>query len=199
MKKMADIKLINEQTDLSKLRNPLKWDLEINGVPYDIYRVEGYNHTIGGKYGENNLWACPSGEKPTYQNLIEFDGDAPTWGVTFDRVNYIKSKWDETEVRCNGVCWITRNGKKFYRISGRYMDYALAKAQYYLVKLQEELPLWISERGWEQQAEGMKIYYYGKPAVIKYVTSSNELMLDVEDEGSECVDLLDPHIRWFRD
>ncbi|MED3549982.1 hypothetical protein [Cytobacillus praedii] len=214
---MADIKLIDENTDLSKLRKPLGWDLEIKGVPYDIYRVEGYVHTIGGKYGENCYWACPMGEKPTYENLIEFGGEAPTWGVTFDKVNYIKSKWDETEVRSNGVCWITRNGKKFYQITGRDMDYALAKAQYYLVKLLEECPLYLSERNWKEQAIGRKIWYQNQPAIIKSVNDENELWIVPEGKPFNAppdweewmgwedyasglrVELLSPHIGWFRD
>ena len=45
---------------------------------------------FGGKFSENCYWACPAGKKPTYKNLIEFNGDAPTWGIVFDRSNYTK-------------------------------------------------------------------------------------------------------------
>ena len=43
---MARIKLIDETTDLSQVRRPIGWDLEVNGVPYDVYRIDGYNHTL---------------------------------------------------------------------------------------------------------------------------------------------------------
>lgn len=215
---MTEIRLVDENTDLSKLKKPIGWDLEIKGVPYDVYRVDEYVHTIGGRQGENCYWACPAGETPTYENLIEFNGDAPTWGVTFERNNYIKSKWDETSVECNGNCWITRNGKKFYHIPARYMDYGLAKAQHLLVQLLEECPLYLSERNWEEQAIGRKIWYHGQPAMIKRITSDNELWIvpDGIDEfkapahwGEDMdwsdyadglrVDLLSPNIYWFRD
>lgn len=214
---MAEIKLIDESTDLSQLRKPYGWDLEIKGAPYDIYYIDGYIHTIGGKMGENCLWACPAGEKPTYENLIEFNGDAPTWGVIFERNNYIKSKWDETSVECNGNCWITRNGKKFYEIPARYMDYGLAKAQYYLVKLSEECPLNLSDRNWKEEAIGRKIWYENQPAIIKSITHDNELWIapdgidsfkapahwedmDFSDyEDGLLTDLLSPNIYWFRD
>lgn len=216
---MSEIRLIEKDTDLSKLKKPLGWDLIVNDSAYDVYRVDGYNHTIGGKWGENCYWACPIGEKPTYENLIEFNGDAPTWGITFDKTNYIKNKWDETSVEAYGSCWITRNGKNFYRILGRSMDYALAKAQYTLVKLQEECPLYLSERTWKKQAIGSKIWYHEQPAIIASVTSNNELW--IEPDGIECfkapiywehddeyeeaygkgmvVDLLDVNINWFRE
>jgi hypothetical protein len=214
---MAEIKLIEETTDLSQLRKPIGWDLEVKGEPYDVYRVDGYIHTIGGKMGENNYWACPAGERPTFENLIEFNGDAPTWGVMFDRVNYIKSKWDETSVEANGNCWITRNGKKFYQIPARYMDYGLAKAQHLLVQLLEECPLYLSERTWKEQAIGRKIWYENQPAKITRINNDNELW--IEPDGIPCftapphwedmdfsdyedglrVDILSPNIYWFRD
>jgi len=213
---MAEINLIDEKTDLSQLKKPYGWDLEVKGVPYDIYRIEGYNHTIGGKWGENCFWACPSGEKPSFENLIEFNGDAPTWGISFERVNYIKSKWNETSVETSGDCWITRNGKKFYHISGRSMDYALAKAQHLLVQLLEECPLYLSDRNWKEQAIGRKIWYENQPAIITSITSGNELW--IEPDGIPCfkapphwddmdyddyadglrVGLLSPDIYWYR-
>lgn len=213
---MAQIKLIDKNTDLSNLKKPLGWDLEVRGVPYDVYRVEGYVHTIGGRWGENCYWCCPTGEIPSYENLIEFGGEAPEWGVTFAKVNYVKSKWDETEVRSSGSCWITRNGKKFYQILARDMDYGLAKAQYILSKLLEECPLYLAERNWKEQAIGKKIWFREQPAVIKNINNNNELWIvpdgverfkapahwnmDYEDyEEGLYVDLLSPHIYWFRD
>lgn len=215
---MTHIKLVDENTDLSNLKRPVGWDLEVRGVPYDVYRVDGYNHTIGGRFGDNCYWACPEGETPTYENLIEFSGDAPTWGIAFDRVNYIKNKWDETSVEANGSCWITRNGKKFYRVPARFLDYGLAKAQYILVQLLEESPLSLALRNWEKEAVGRKIYYQGEPAIITRITNDLELMVvpdgiekfskpfhwsaDMDwDEYQDglMVELLSPSIYWFRD
>lgn len=213
---MAEIKLIKKDTNLSHLKKPVGWDLEVRGEPYDVYRIEGFNHTLGGKWGENCYWACPAGENPTYENLIQFGGSAPTWGVTFDEVNYTKTKWDETEIRNNGVCWITRNGKKFYSVMGRDMNYALSKAQYFIVKLLEECPLYLNDRNWKEQAVGRKVWYQNQPAIIERVTSKNELWIvpynikefhspsgwskgEWEDyKDGLIVELLSPHIDWFR-
>ena len=195
---MSEIKLIKSDTDLSKIYLT-NYDLVMYGKPYNVYRVHGYNHTIRG-HEPIDLWACPSDEEPTYENLIQFNGEAPTWGVMFDQTNYIKSKWDETEVRSSGKCWITRNGEKFYNVGGRTMDYALAKAQYFLVRLFEEHPFYFNERNWKEQAIGMKIWYDGEPAVVGGFNSSNEIEV-VDEEGNfiTYADLLSDWIRWYRD
>ena len=31
----------------------LDWDVNINGIPYQVYHISGYVHTIGGRWGEN--------------------------------------------------------------------------------------------------------------------------------------------------
>lgn len=215
---MAQIKLIDKDTDLSHLKRPVGWDLEIRGIPFDVYRVDGYIHTIGGKFGENCYWACPAGEKPSYKNLIEFNGDAPTWGITFDRNNSLKTKWGETEVLANGECWITRNGKKFYHVPARYLEYGLAKAQYVLTQLLEECPLWLAERNWKKNAIGRKVWYKNQPAKIIRILEDNELWIEPDgidkfkrpvywDAWMEWedyadglrVDLLSNDIYWFRD
>lgn len=164
---------IEKDTDLSFLRKPIGWDLEINGEPFDVYSVPGYYHTIGGRYGNNDYWCCPAGVKPTYKNLIGFCGEAPTWGIVYEQGNYIKSKWSYTEVRRSGNCYITRNDKKFYEIDGRDMDYCLAKAQYYLVQLQEHF-ISFGLREWKKELIGRKIWFYNDPAIVERV---------IEDQG----------------
>ena len=57
---MAELKLIKEDTDLSIL-HPLDWDAVLNGKEYQVYRAEGYVHTIGGRWGENDYWASANG------------------------------------------------------------------------------------------------------------------------------------------
>lgn len=213
---MADIKLITEETDLSGLRKPLGWDLVVDGLAYDVYRVEDHNHSIGGRWGENNFWACPAGATPTFENLIQYDGDAPTWGIMFDRNNYIKDKWDQTSVEVNGSCWITRNGKPFISIMSRDADYGLAKAQVTLVELLEQCPLDLRQRNWKEEAVGTKIWYRNDPAIIERVTSNNDLWIvpdgidkfsvpvswSISDwdeyEDGLVAEILSPEIKWFR-
>ena len=69
---MSEIRLITEDTDIDSLKmSKMDWDVEVQGVPYQVVRIEGYIHSIGGRWGENNLWMYPRFEIPTYDNLVE--------------------------------------------------------------------------------------------------------------------------------
>ena len=110
----ADIKLIDKDTDLSQVNmSKLDWDIEVHNRPHDVYRLEGFIHSIGGHWGENEYWCCPRGEKPTYDNLMEFNGHVVQWGIEYIPSNYTKCKWNQTSVRKNGKAVIKRNGKVF--------------------------------------------------------------------------------------
>ena len=74
---MADIRLITKNTNLSHPSKPYDWDVLIDGRPYFVVRMEGYVHSIGGRWGNNDLWAYPRDEAPSYENLIEFSADQP--------------------------------------------------------------------------------------------------------------------------
>lgn len=48
---MQSIRLIDRDTDISKLKmRQMDWDTVINKKPYFVVLIEGYIHTIGGKY-----------------------------------------------------------------------------------------------------------------------------------------------------
>lgn len=169
---MSQFKTIKKDSDISHATLQKHFDLVMYDKDYDVYEIDGYIHTTGGTYGENCLWACPTGEEPSYDNLIEFNGIAPTWGVFFEPTNYV----NKGEVLSSGKCWITRNGEKFYNVGGRTMDYALAKAQYFLVRLFEEHPFYFNERNWKEQACGHKFYYKGNKYIVTGFTMDNEVI-----------------------
>ena len=52
---MADIRLITKNTNLSHPPKPYDWDVLIDGRPYFVVRMEGYVHSIGGRWGNNDL------------------------------------------------------------------------------------------------------------------------------------------------
>lgn len=80
---MADINLINAQNFPTIEFSKLDWDVEVNGIPYQIVRAKGYAHCIGGRldWGDgNDFWAYPLNEPMTFENLIEFGGvPGATW------------------------------------------------------------------------------------------------------------------------
>lgn len=212
---MEEIKLIDENTDLSKLEK-YDWDIDIKGKKYNVYRLQGYCHRIGGKYGNNDLWCCPEDEIPTYNNLIEFDGFSCRWGFKIQQNNYIKNKWGETSVECNCICTIYRNDEEFMSFGTRDYEYAAAKAQVIITKLQEH-PIYYASKKYIEEIEGRKIYYRNQKAIIeRYIKGQNCAIIsfesgkyeqpeylkeewpeDIEKEIKE--DLLSKHIWWFRD
>ena len=46
---MADIKLIEKDTNISELKmSKMHWDVMLHGKPYQVVKIKGYVHTIGG-------------------------------------------------------------------------------------------------------------------------------------------------------
>ena len=171
---MSDIKLLTKATQFSELEiRKIDWDLEFDNKPYDIYGITNYCHTIGGKYGNNDYYCCPTGEKPCYDNLIAFNGNAPIWGIEYKQKNSYRNKWGGTSVQFRGICTITRNGKAFYSFGARDVEYGLAKAQVLLSEIQEH-PIDFHCRNWREEVINREIYYCNQPAIITEVYEYGE-------------------------
>ena len=81
---MSDIKLIDKDTNIEELKmSKMPWDVVLHDVPYQVVRIEGYVHSIGGRHVENNLWMYPRNGNPTYETLIEYqcEGCGVCWAV----------------------------------------------------------------------------------------------------------------------
>lgn len=213
---MTDIKLIDKDTNISELKmRKMDWDVVIYGIPYQVVRIEGYVHTIGGKWGENNLWAYPRDEEPTYENLIKFDSEPVLWGINFNPHHYMKTKWDETEIRYSGSVTITRNGEDFYTLGGG-VNYGIDKARVLISEINEH-PLWLNEIDYDKKMIGRKVWWRSQPAIItrwikgqacvilepdgierfkKPAEYKNDDMFD--DEEYIKTSIFDKHICWFR-
>lgn len=214
---MAEIKLICKDDFPNLVCHKLDWDVEVKGIAYQVVRIDGYVHTIGGHldWGDgNNFWAHPLYEEMKYENLVEFDGEpGATWGIEYSPVNYIKTKWDETEIMRGRRLIITRNGKLFY---DGLMTFHQAIA-YVKDGILDEHPLNLNERGFDQKCIGRKVWWRSEPAVIKsyingqacvilepdgieHFTTPPEYENDFYDENDSIkTNIFDKHIWWFRD
>ena len=214
---MTDINLIEKDTNISELKmSKMPWDVEINGVPYQVVRIEGYVHSIGGRHGENNLWMYPRNGNPTYETLIEYqcEGCGVCWGIRYDPHNYTRTKWDETECFTSGGAMITRNGKDFYFCRG-----GIDEAKW-LVKRLDEHPLELNEYGFAEKMIGKKVWWRSEPAIITSWIGNGQACVILEPDGIDnftkpaefvddgCMDdgerdikadIFDKHIWWFRD
>lgn len=212
------IKLIDKDTDISSLKmSKYDWDLVIKQgdkiIPYQVVRIEGYIHSIGGKRGINDLWAYPRNEEPTYENLIEYSGDKPCcWGYRYTPYNYIRHKHDESEIFTSGGVMITRNGEDFYFCRG-----GIKEAEY-LIKDLDDHPLELDTIGFDMKMIGRKVWWRSEPAVItRYIKGQACVILkpdgiekftipaeyrdddiDYYEEPDVKTDIFDKHINWFR-
>ena len=214
---MTDIRLIEKDTILPKLR-PYDWDVYINDKPYYVVRIEGFVHTIGGKYGENDLWAYPRDEEPTYENLIEFNCDNPvSWGIEYKPRNYARCKWDECESFSGSTIMITRNGKNFCDVWGKGINYGIDKARVMISQFQEHA-MDLNSIDFDKKVIGRKVWWRSEPAVVtSYVDGQACVILEPDGidhftvpaefakeepeyycDGDVKADILDKHIWWFR-
>lgn len=165
------------------------------------------NHCIGGKYQNNNYYAYPLyretnpypdkrtiredpeyelyDEGPTRDNLIDFNGSAPSWSVAFEETNYFR----KGEIREGGKCTIFRNGAKFYEVGGREMNYGLSRAQSILMQLQEH-PLNFFSRDWKKELIGRKVWYQTDPAIVESIIEDQGCVILKPDE--DCVPIFQP-------
>ena len=167
-----DIRLIDKDTPIEEMLRDkiiiaLDWDVNINGIPYQVYHISGYVHTIGSRWGENCYWACPLDEAPTYQNLIEFNGEPCRFGVNVISENYVKTKYDETSVEHLYKITITRNDAEFYTFRTHDIDWGMAKVKVIQKLLLENLPFSVCDRNWMDQLIGRTIHYKNERAIVK--------------------------------
>lgn len=203
---MADICLINKDSKFKA--HKLNWDLVIGDKLYNVYRIPGFIHCIGGKYGENDYWCCPRNEEPTYENLIEFYGEPVRWAIETRSNNYITGKWGETEVRHSYYIIITRNGEPFYEFGCSHLSYGLAKAQVLLTEISEH-PVYFNEIDYDKKyIIGRKVKFKGEPGIItKYFKDQGAVMIKPDIEAGTNIskfycevkeDIFADSINWFR-
>lgn len=218
---MNEIKLITEENikdiSISKIYD---WDVVLNGRPYYVARIDGYVHRIGGKYGNNDLWAFPRNEAPTVENLIEFDCDNPvSWSISYESKNIIRCKWNETESYSIGVITIYRNGKEFYSFRGSIGN-GIDKGRC-MIEEYKEHPLNLQKIDFDKKMIGRKVWWRSEPAKIESFVEgqasvilvpdgikefkvpeefkSDDMFDNEEDKEFIKTSILDEHIWWFRD
>ena len=202
---MQQCKLISKQEDLEGAVK-VDWDVKMNGHTYDVYRIEGFPHSIGGRWGENCYYALERGEEWDVDNFISFSGHPVCWGYRIEQKNSVKVKWGEA--RMNDRCWgvITRNGEDFYETGGS-MEYLSHYLPHLIIIIQEQVPINFGSRKFKSELLGRRVKYDGIPGVIEsYIEGQCCVMVKLEgdhkyaEDGEIKVDIIeDRHIDWFPD
>lgn len=222
MSSNVTIRLILEE-DIPNLEyRKLDWDVEINGIPYQVIRVPGFAHCTGGHldYGEGNIfWAYPLNEELSIHNLREYNGPhgGVRWGLEYSPTMYFQYKWEEPSIESGRKLIITRNDKPFYN---GFMTFHQAIA-YVKDGILAEHPLDLNERDFDKKCIGRKIWWRSEPAVITdYVQGQacvmiapdgiDQFTVPAEYAGDPLFDdgettheikakIFSEHINWFRD
>ena len=218
---MAMFKLIEKETNIKSLKmTKYQWDVVVNGVPYQVVKIHGYVHSMGGQWGENDLWMYPRDQDPTYENLVEYycDGNGVCWGILYDPHNYVRRKHTEPECFTSGGAYITRNGEKFYHCSS-----GIDEARYRIKQISEH-PLNLFEYQFDKKMIGRKVWWRSQPAIItKWIGNGDACVIlepdpkfiaefdtpkefleeydyeDPEDKEFIKTSIFDEHIWWFRE
>lgn len=213
---MNEIRLIEKETDISQLKMyKYNWDVEIAGQPFQVVKIEGYVHTIGGIGGFNDLWMYPRDEEPTYENLIEYrcTDMGVCWGIKYAPKNYTRNKWGECECFTSGGAMITRNDKDFFFCRG-----GIREAEYLLPRIYEH-PIGLNEIDYDKKIIGKKVWWRSEPGIITSWVGNGQACVIIEPDGikkftvpaehaedgddyyednSVKVDIFSNHIWWFR-
>jgi hypothetical protein len=215
---MIEINLIKKQDMDTLVYKKMPWDVTVGKIPYQVIKVEGHAHTIGGKldWGEGNcFWAYPYGEEMSFDNLIEFDGEpGARWGIEYYPTNYIKCKYDETEIRKGRHLIITRNEEPFYE---GFMTFHEALS-YILDNRLDDHPMDLNNRDFDKNVIGRKVWWRSEPGVITHYckgqaaviikpdgierfTEPREFADDdwpIEEDIEIKADIFSDHIWWYR-
>ena len=156
----TEIKLFDKNSIIPEYK-ALNWDVVINDIPYFVAHFRGYVHTIGGRWGENDLWAWPRNSTPNLSNLLPFNGEPVSWGIDYreeNKVNCSEHDWgDDVEVRTSKGVMIKRNGKDFYFVKGDKF-YSIPKALTILTEILEG-PINFNEIDYKNSVVGKHIFY----------------------------------------
>ena len=218
---MVSINLIEKKDIDTLVYKKMPWDVTIGKKPYQVIRVEGHAHTIGGKldWGDgkgNCFWAYPYDEEMSFDNLVEFDGvPGARWGIEYYPTNYIKCKYDESEIRRGRHLVITRNEEPFYE---GFMTFHEALS-YILDNRLDDHPMDLNNRDFDKNVIGRKVWWRSEPGVITHYCKGqaaviiepdgikkftrpreySDSIVPIEEDADVKVDIFDKHIWWFRE
>ena len=178
---LADIHLIKKEDIPNLIYQKMDWDVVVNRRPYQVIKVPGFAHCIGGKldWGEGNcFWAYPLDEELTINNLEEFDGvPGARWGIEYYPTNYFRNKWDENSIERGRYLVITRNEEVFY---DGFMTIHEALSLVLDGRLDEH-PLELNERDFDKKMIGRKVWFDHQPAIIERYIKGQACVILVPD------------------
>lgn len=201
----------------------------IRGTKYQLLDIPGKEHDLGKMNNQSaTLWVKKDkslfNEEDEYIPWIDIGTNRASWNITINQGNSISYKHNDWVIKGHTTVNIRFNNSEVYEFSTNNLDTAFSEAQNKIRQL-SELPVELDNL----DIKGRKIYYKGMPAIIhnRFVEGSLILSPDCDEKnidgwwdglvepwfedynydhldacqeaGEIKVDILSPHIYWFRD
>lgn len=158
------------------------------------------------------VWVEKQGEWPAHWEVdgVQFDGHNVLWGFSYKPSTYLK------ESELSGEEWRKGGSIKFFRNDIQVFEEFCREPERAAIRILELLGK-LQDIDWDS-LEGRKIYWRETPAVVERVILEQGCMIvkvdgaerfperiwadedwqKLEDPTSVKIDVLDPHIWWFR-
>ena len=157
-----------------------------NNEPVNVICLAGFPHSIGGRFGINELYCYSRNKELNIDNIMLFSGDACLWDIEFKSSNYYKNKWNEERIEHTHLCKIYRNRKLFYALNSYDLDYLMARAKVLMTEIHEH-SICFDMIDYEKEIIGRKILWKQTPCIIISYTINNNLIIvpDFEEISPE--------------
>jgi hypothetical protein len=193
------IRVANAKTNFSNLKLDFyDWDFELRiGEPYQVVRIAGYYHEY-----DNCLYCYPLdlGRDPEVfkDKLIPFSKtwDIIKWSYGIVPSTSYKWKWDEVRHMSSITGTLLRNGKPFYKTSGRNDADVFARLLLAKNEANEHIANF-AQRNWKEKIIGSKIWYESNPCIISGIHDYDCVMFRISPDNEEKT--IHPPVNWEDD
>lgn len=160
-----------KKEDIERLKARFLWNVNYNGREYPVYDFENRFNMQTSNGNVNHWWVLwgnefhPYGDRHTHRTCHTF---------VFKEYNSAKIKWDEMRTSRGIHVTILANDKAILNFTvGGDMGYAMARAQYMIVKMQEHSYNFYKP----EENQNRPIYYYNLPARIRNKSEPGEIAI----------------------
>lgn len=150
----------------------------VNGETCWVYDRPKHKHKLGKWNALPETWWLLY--HSSWIPWIDNGANRPCWDIRIKQGNYIKTKWDEQQIR--GTCGIQMycNNTLVYHFVCRDIEYGFAKAQKLITDMIEH-PFNFTN---PEEEVGRKIWYYEQPASIeRLMLDQGCIMIQYEGDG----------------
>ena len=158
-------------SEIEKLMEPVDILYMVNGVPWQIVKIPGFNHSE-----LSNEYAFPKDSKPTkHDDLFPVTGDSCVWTIEEHSSNYCDTSGDDPKIVQRNRVFVLRNGWQFkvFEVDDTFEE-TIKDAKEFIRKV-NRIP-GISETDHNLFREGTVIRYLGfRAKIVRYCCTEAQI------------------------